>query len=95
MNLIRALNKRLISDWRTTWHKLRSIQLAAVVAAITAVLVANPVIVVGLIALLPTGPLLYLVAAAVGVFVFVIPAALRLWAQPAPPCPKDADDGNA
>lgn len=82
---------KLIANWRTIWFRLRSIQLAAVVAAITAVLVANPVIVVGLVALLPTGPLLYLVAAGVGLFVFVIPAVTRLWAQPAPPCPEDGD----
>ncbi len=84
-----------IKDWRSIWYRLRSIQLAAVVAAITAVLVANPVIVVGLITLLPTGPLLYVVAAIVGVFVFVIPAIVRLWAQPSPPCPEDAADADA
>lgn len=84
---------KLIDDWRRVWWRLRSIQLAAIVAAITAVLVANPVIVVGLITLLPTGPLLYAVAAIVGLFVFVIPALLRLWAQPSPPCPED-DNGD-
>lgn len=80
---------KLINDWKHLIFRLRSIQLAAVFAVITGVLVANPVIVIGLITLLPTGPLLYLVAAGVAVFVFVIPALTRLWQQGSPPCPEE------
>ena len=89
------LNRKLIDDWKRTALRLRSIQLAAVFAVITGVLTANPAIVVGLITLLPTGPLLYVVAAIVAVFVFVIPAITRLWAQGTPPCPEEKNDGQA
>lgn len=64
------------------WWKLYSVKLAAFVSAATAVLTANPELLVGLIGVIPVDPLPRLImAGGVGVLVFLFPFIARIWPQ--------------
>lgn len=71
----------LIDDARQAW-KMWSVKLAAVTGIITTIMASNQTIALGLIHFLPDGPLRIVVAALIGLVVFVIPTALRLIQQP-------------
>lgn len=71
---------RLIDDWKNSWRWL-SVQVAALAAIVAGVLTAHPAILLGLIGFIPRGPLQYVAAGAVGLVVFAIPVAARLWKQ--------------
>lgn len=81
---------RLIEGWRSAW-RLGSVQLAALVGIIAGVLSANPVIVIGLLTIMPQGGLMQIVAAVgVALIVFAIPAATRLLRKTPPVvCPEE------
>lgn len=81
---------KLIDNWRD-WHRLGSVRLAAVVAAIAGALTAEPVILVGMIGFLPTGGLMQILAVLfVTVIVFAIPTATRLFRKTPPEtCPPE------
>jgi hypothetical protein len=64
------------------WWRLWSVRLAAVAGAVSAALTAEPAILLGLINMLPHGPLRWVVAGAVGILVFALPTVARLKAQP-------------
>lgn len=64
------------------WWRLWSVRLAAVAAVISAVLTAQPAILLGLIGFIPHGTMRLFAAAFVGAVVFVIPTIVRLWPQP-------------
>ena len=70
----------LVSEWRSAW-RWWSVQLAAVFGIVAGVLAANPTLLLGLLAFMPTGPLRYLAAAGVAIVVFVIPVIVRLAKQ--------------
>lgn len=80
---------RLIEGWRSAW-RLGSVQLAAIVAIIAGILSANPVIVIGLLTIMPQGGLLQIVSAVgVAIVVFAIPAAARLLRKEPPVCEEE------
>jgi hypothetical protein len=64
------------------WWRLWSVRLAAVAGAVSAALTAEPSILLGLINMLPQGPLRWVVAASVGILVFAVPTIARIKAQP-------------
>jgi hypothetical protein len=74
------LTKRLIDDWKRCW-RFASVWLAAVAGALSAVIVANPGLALGLLPYLPTGFWRGVVAVAIGMVVFVVPTITRLWQQ--------------
>jgi lipoprotein signal peptidase len=82
------LNHLVIDKFREAF-KLASIWLAAVSGVISAVIIANPGLALGLLSNLPSGFWRTLVAASVGCVVFIVPALTRLWKQGAPPCPPN------
>ena len=82
-----------IADVRA-WWKLRSIQLAGLVATLTGVMTANPELLVGLLGIIPVDPWLRLVfSAAVGGVVFLVPFIARVWPQDID-IPKVKPDGD-
>lgn len=68
---------KLIDDWKAA-HKFASVQLAAIAAALAAIMAANPSLLLGLVGMLPQGPLRILASAAIGLVVFVLPAIARV-----------------
>lgn len=74
------LKSHLIDDCRR-WYKLASVWLAALAGALTAVIVANQGLALGLLAYLPGGFWRTLVAVFIGFVVFVVPTITRLWKQ--------------
>lgn len=71
---------KLISDWKATIGRAWSVRLAALFAAVSALIMANPSLLLGLIAFIPEGlrPL-----AAVGTFLitFIVPTLVRILQQ--------------
>lgn len=63
------------------WWKLASVWLAAISGALTAVIVANQDLALGLLTFLPGGFWRTLIAVAIGFVVFVVPTITRLWKQ--------------
>ena len=82
---------RLVQNWRHA-YRWGSVQLAALVAAVSAVLTLNPNIVIGLLAFIPRGPLQYGAALLVALFVFIIPVASRVLHKAPPEVCPDAGD---
>ena len=78
------LDDRLIAQWRQSW-KFTSTHLAAVFAAISAVLMANPSTYLALVGLLPSdGIVRVAVITGLVIFLFVVPVLVRLWNQEKP-----------
>lgn len=64
------------------WWRLYSVKLAAFVSAMSAVLTAQPELLIGLIGVIPVEPLPRLImAVAVGIIVFLFPFLARVWPQ--------------
>ncbi|MXO72859.1 hypothetical protein [Alteraurantiacibacter buctensis] len=60
------------------WWKFASVRLAAIPAILSALLIANPSMAIGLIAFIPAGPVRYLVAGLVAVVAFAVPTLVRV-----------------
>lgn len=74
------MNRWLIAEWRGAW-RWWSVRIAGIAAIIAGVLTAHPSLLLGLIAMLPGGVWRNVMAAGVGLVVFVIPTLARLWKQ--------------
>lgn len=74
------LKDRLIADC-SRWWKLASVWLAAAAGILSAVIVANQGLALGLIGYLPGGFMRTLVAVSIGIVVFIVPTITRLWKQ--------------
>jgi hypothetical protein len=79
---------RFIDEARN-WWRFASVRLAMIPAVLSALLIANPSMALGLIAFIPAGPVRYLVAAGVAVVAFAVPTLARV-IQFKPKGPNDA-----
>jgi hypothetical protein len=84
------LDKHLIPEWRKAWS-MASVRLAAVVSALVTAFSAQPDLLLGIIAFMPTDDVnRALMAFGVGLAAFFGPTALRLWRQTDEPTPPTA-----
>ncbi len=79
---------RLVEGWRQCW-RWASMQLAVVVSALVAYLIATPSILFGVIAFIPRGDLQLPFAIVAGLVVLALVAGTRLLKKK----PKEVDDG--
>jgi hypothetical protein len=84
---------KLVDNWIIDLKRAWSIRMAAAFGIIASVLMANPSLVLGLIAFMPTGFWRYVASAGVGFVVFVIPTIAKLTAQPKLAEAKEKADG--
>lgn len=68
---------KFVDDARK-WHKFASVRLAAVMGAVLAYLVADPMALQSLVALIPDGPWRTVIGAVAGFIVFSAPTILRV-----------------
>lgn len=68
---------KFVEDARK-WHKFASVRLAAVMGAVLAYLVADPMALQSLVELIPDGPARTIVAALAGFILFSAPTILRV-----------------
>lgn len=80
MTILQTIRSHLVAD-ASRWWKLASVRLAAIAGALSAVVIANQGLALGLLGFLPTGFWRTLVAVAIGCVVFVVPTITRLWNQ--------------
>lgn len=92
--MIDWISNRLVPE-AGEWWRLGSVQLAAGVAAVGGAVVANPDVLLALVAFLPaTGPWRAGVVALVVVTLFVVPTLTRLWRQFNPDDAAETTDGE-
>lgn len=90
--MIEWLDKHLVPEWRSAWN-MASVRLAAAASALIAAFSANPDLLLGIIAFMPTDSTnRALMAVGVGLVAFFGPTVLRLWRQGAQ---NDAADPEA
>ena len=70
-----------IENWRAHLRRAWSIRLAGAFATVGGLLIANPTMVLGLIAFIPTGPARFVVAGLVALVLFGIPTITALIEQ--------------
>lgn len=83
----------LVDNWRSAW-KWASVRLAALVGILATVFTAQPDLLLGLVNMLPEGPLRLFLSVAVGAVVFGIPLLTRIFQKCVHSELKEGHDGK-